>query len=76
MPIGSQGCSYIHAIVITGEQAGRVLNMDMSIECPQFAAEANFLDWYERWLDEVIDETLVTTEPTWFGYGPAGKAAQ
>jgi len=70
LPIGSQGCSYIHALVLNGPFKGRVINMDMMGEqmTPRFAFEQNFLDWYERWLDEVISGKLAKTSPTWFGY--------
>lgn len=54
LPIGSQGCTYLHALVISGEHTGRVVLMDTSGQTPRFAPEANFLDWYERWLDAVI----------------------
>jgi hypothetical protein len=68
LPIGSQGCSAIHGIVLNGEHRGRVINLDVEGRKPLFTFEANFLDWYERWLDEVISGELVTAGPTWFGY--------
>lgn len=40
---------------------------------PQFAFERNFLDWYERWLDEVISGELVRDESSWFGYNKGGS---
>jgi hypothetical protein len=68
LPIGSQGCSYLHGIVLNGPYAGRVVNLDMNGYKPQFAFEKNFLDWYERWLDEIISGKLIRDIPTWFGY--------
>ena len=69
LPIGTQGCSMYHGLVVTGPHAGRVVNFDQ--ECsgpPVFAFEPDFLAWYERWLDEVIDGDLVQKGPSWFGY--------
>ncbi len=68
LPLGSQGCTYEHALVLNGKYAGRVVNIDLELEQPKFAFEANFLDWYERYLDEVISGQLIDDRPTWFGY--------
>lgn len=76
LPIGSQGCTYLHAIVLNGSHRGRVVNLDEDCCRPRFAFEANFLDWYERWLDEVIAGLLQSDNPTWFGYGMGGDEAQ
>lgn len=71
--IGSQGCSYCFGIVLNGEYRGRVVNMDYDrIMKPIFAFEDNFLDWYERWLDEVICGHLLIRGPNWFGYSKGG----
>jgi hypothetical protein len=72
LPIGSQGCTYLHALVLNGTHAGRVVNMDFEHGKPKFAFERNFLDWYERWLDEVITGDLAQDGPTWFGYTMGG----
>ena len=68
LPLGSQGCTYEHALVLNGKYAGRVVNIDLELAQPKFAFEANFLDWYERYLDEVISGQLINDRPTWFGY--------
>ena len=68
LPLGSQGCTYEHALVLNGKYAGRVVNVDLDLAQPKFAFEANFLDWYERYLDEVISGQLLDDRPTWFGY--------
>jgi HEAT repeat protein len=73
LPIGSQGCTYLHALVLNGPHAGRVVNLDLDRHRPQFAFERNFLEWYERWLDEVIAGYLLQDGPTWFGYTMAGN---
>ena len=72
LPIGSQGCTYLHGIVLNGQFKGRVVNLDMDRQKPQFAYEDNFLDWYERWLDEVISGDLIRDTPSWFGYNKGG----
>ncbi|WP_080753707.1 SMI1/KNR4 family protein [Janthinobacterium lividum] len=76
LPIGSQGCTCIHALVLNGPHAGRVVNLDIDLQRPQFAFEMNFLDWYERWLDEVIAGYLTEGGPTWFGYTMRGDDNQ
>ena len=68
LPLGSQGCTYEHALVLNGKYAGRVVNIDLELAQPKFAFEANFLDWYERYLNEVISGQLLDDRPTWFGY--------
>ena len=68
LPLGSQGCAYYHALVLTGPYAGRVVNVNWDLIQPTFAFETNFLDWYERYLDEVISGQLLDDRPTWFGY--------
>lgn len=68
LPLGSQGCTYEHALVLNGKYAGRVVNVDLDLLQPKFAFETNFLDWYERYLDEVISGQLLDDRPTWFGY--------
>lgn len=72
MPLGSQGCTYLHALIVTGEYAGRVVNANMDLEKPRFCFEKNFLDWYERWLDEVISGVLMAPGPSWYGYTMGG----
>lgn len=68
LPLGTQGCTYEHALVLNGKYSGRVVNVDLDLAQPKFAFEANFLDWYERYLDEVISGQLLDDRPTWFGY--------
>lgn len=72
LPIGSQGCSYLHGVVLNGPYRGRVVNLDVDGQKPNFAFEKNFLDWYERWLDEVISGELIDGGTGWFGYQMGG----
>ena len=74
LPLGSQGCSFLHALVLNGPHAGKVVNLDTEGQKPKFAFENNFLDWYERWLDEVIAGILSSAQ-TSFGYTMGGDDA-
>lgn len=73
--IGTQGCSFETAIVIEGEFRGRIVNLDFDLYKPVFAFESNFLDWYERWLDEVISGELKDGGGG-FGYYMGGSASE
>lgn len=76
LPIGSQGCTYLHCLVLNGAYAGRVVNVDLDHhQAPHFAYEQHFLDWYERWLDEVIAGDLLE-QSSWFGYVRGGPEEQ
>ncbi|MCD0469177.1 SMI1/KNR4 family protein [Flavobacterium sp. JAS] len=72
LPLGSQGCTYYHALVLNGEFKGRVVNIDSDRQKPHFTFESNFLDWYERWLDEIIPENIKTADPDLFRYTLGG----
>ena len=75
LPIGSQGCQSYHALVLQGPYAGRIVNIDTERSPPVFAFEANFLDWYERWLDEILSGILLKDGPNWFAYTMGGDDA-
>jgi hypothetical protein len=72
LPIGCQGCAYIHGLVLNGEHKGKVVNIDIDRQKPRFTFENNFLDWYERWLDEILSEDLLADDASWFGYAMGG----
>lgn len=72
LPIGSQGCTYLHGLLLNGSYKGKVVNLNLDLQQPHFTYEDNFLDWYERWLDEVISGDLLADGPTWFGYSMGG----
>ena len=75
LPIGSQGCAFLHGLILNGSYKGKVVNLNAdhlynlnSEELrPRFTYEENFLDWYERWLDEIISGDLLADSPNWFG---------
>lgn len=72
LPLGSQGCAYVHGLLLNGPQKGRVVNLDLDLRKPRFAYEAHFLDWYERWLDEIVSGDLLAKNAGWFGYTMGG----
>jgi len=76
LPLGTQGCTYYHALLLSGEYPGRIVNLDEERNPPKFAYESNFLDWYERWLGEILDGTLLRDGATWFGYQRGGTEAE
>jgi len=69
--ICDQGCDNYAELVLTGPDAGRVVNTGDDRK-PFFAFEDTFLDWYERWLDEVISGVLLQRNAGWFGYSMGG----
>ncbi|WP_437529763.1 HEAT repeat domain-containing protein [Sorangium sp. So ce726] len=68
LSLGSQGCSYYTQLVITGPARGRVVYVDLDGARPYFPENAGFLDWYERWLDELLAGCKIH----WFGTGMPG----
>ena len=72
LPLGSQGCAYVHGLVLNGPYKGKVVNLNPNHYKPRFTYEDHFLDWYERWLDEVISGDLLTKGISWFGYTRGG----
>ncbi len=55
LPIGIQGCTLMTGLMLAGPYRGQVVYYDEDF-CgpPFFAREKGFLEWYERWLREVI----------------------
>ncbi|MEM7213578.1 MAG: hypothetical protein AAF479_17125 [Pseudomonadota bacterium] len=72
LPIGPQGGPRFHGLVLNGPHTGRVVNLDRTLKPPKFCYEANFLHWYERWLDEALAGMLEQQNGYWFGYQRAG----
>ncbi|PHM65188.1 hypothetical protein Xsto_02337 [Xenorhabdus stockiae] len=70
--LGTCGCEYDLLWVITGKYAGRILYTHHWCDSDKsyfFSYEKSFLDWYERWLDEVIQEY----NTSWFGHNMGGS---
>ena len=55
LPLLHKGCTYGYNLVLSGKYKGKMVITDLSyIHEPFFKDEDNFLDWYEKWLDEII----------------------
>nr|WP_231116817.1 SMI1/KNR4 family protein [Paenibacillus polymyxa] len=63
--IGTQGCEYDMYLVLEGKHRGRIVyTSGFYPDHPFFFVyEDSFLDWYERWLDEII----LDYDIGWFG---------
>ena len=76
LPVCQQGCGQLGAVVVSGPARGRIAyateDFDNPGHTPLLLEEPDFLAWYERWLDEVIDGTLLQEGPRWFGHLPGG----
>ncbi|WP_428228950.1 SMI1/KNR4 family protein [Flavobacterium sp.] len=75
LPIGTQGCTYYYALVLNGRFKGKVVNVDSDRQKPYFAFESDFLDWYERWLDEIIPEGMMSADPDLFKFTLGGLSS-
>ena len=54
LPIGTQGCTLMTGLMLAGPYRGQVVYYDEDF-CgpPFFTREKGFLEWYERWLQEL-----------------------
>ena len=67
------GCSSYTQLVVSGPGRGRLVNVDLNgVPAPYVLEDADFLSWYERWLDEL----LVGYDVTWFGEKIPGEEAR
>ena len=73
LPIGTQGCAITTCLILNGPHKGRIVYLNEDYK-PIFAYEAHFLDWYERWLDEIIAGDLLAEQAGWFGYRRGGTS--
>lgn len=55
MFIGTQGCNFQTMLILNGRDAGRIAYIDQDLQQP--IIKQGFLDWYENWLDEILDRT-------------------
>lgn len=68
LSLNTQGCTYYTQLVVTGPARGRVVYVDIDAQRPYFPEHTGFLDWYERWLDELLAGCKIH----WFGMGMPG----
>jgi hypothetical protein len=49
-----EGCGYLHLLIVNGPALGQIW-LDGTVSDEGYAPlGAGFLDWYERWLDDVL----------------------
>jgi HEAT repeat protein len=61
LAIVHHGCTGYSYLVVTGTAAGRMVNLDYNgVPVPYVTEDADFLAWYERWLDELLAGYTVT----------------
>ncbi|GAB4054366.1 hypothetical protein [Catellatospora paridis] len=64
LKVTGHGCSLVTRLVVTGPARGRLINLDCDGPVgPYVVEDADFLAWYERWLDEVV----AGYDTGWFG---------
>ncbi|WP_344475192.1 hypothetical protein [Nonomuraea monospora] len=64
LSIAEHGCSLVTQLTVTGPARGRVFNLDHGGPVgPYVTEDADFLAWYERWLDEAV----AGYDVGWFG---------
>ncbi|WP_157433033.1 hypothetical protein [Actinomadura rifamycini] len=64
--VSTHGCSLVTRLVVTGPARGRLVNLDDEGPVgPYVVEDADFLAWYERWLDEAV----AGRHGGWFGEG-------
>lgn len=61
--VAGHGCSLVTQLIVTGPARGRLMNLDVDGLGPYVVEDADFLSWYERWLDEVV----AGCDVGWFG---------
>ncbi|MFG2039876.1 hypothetical protein [Dactylosporangium sp. NPDC048998] len=63
LKVADHGCSLETRLIVTGAARGRLFNLDVDGVGPYVVEDPDFLAWYERWLDEVVEGCNVG----WFG---------
>ncbi len=64
LEVAHHGCSLVTRLVVTGPARGRLFNLDTEGPIgPYVVEDADFLAWYERWLDEAV----AGYDVGWFG---------
>lgn len=52
MFIGTMGCNGQMMLIVNGKEAGHVVYIDQDLSQP--TVKEKFLDWYEQWLDRIL----------------------
>ncbi|WP_203818068.1 SMI1/KNR4 family protein [Paractinoplanes ferrugineus] len=54
LALSDQGCGFLSVLVVSGPARGRITDNNDTPAGPAFTDDADFLTWYERWLDAVL----------------------
>jgi hypothetical protein len=54
LPICDEGCGYTHLLVVTGPTRGTIWIDSRGADAGFLWIKATFLEWYERWIDDVL----------------------
>lgn len=70
LSLGTRGCSDVTLLIVSGKYTGKVVyaNVEHESVIPYLSPEPDFLAWYERWLDQLLQGYDMHL----FGYGPCG----
>ncbi|WP_331127114.1 SMI1/KNR4 family protein [Longimicrobium sp.] len=64
LPLCDEGCGYLHLLVVTGPTRGTMWVDSRGADAGFIPLNVTFLDWYERWIDDVLAGGRGTW---WFG---------
>ena len=64
LPLCDEGCGYTHLLVVTGPTRGTMWIDSRGADAGFIPLGATFLEWYERWIDDVLAGGRGTW---WFG---------
>ena len=50
-----EGCGHLHRLVVSGPSRGEMWMDSTCSDQGYFSLQASFLDWYERWVDQILE---------------------
>jgi hypothetical protein len=54
LPLCDEGCGYLHLLVVSGPTRGAIWIDNRGADAGFSPLNVTFLDWYERWIDDVL----------------------
>ncbi|HEX6368174.1 MAG TPA: SMI1/KNR4 family protein [Longimicrobium sp.] len=54
LPLCDEGCGYLHLLVVTGPARGTMWVDNRGVDAGFAPLDVTFLEWYERWIDDVL----------------------
>lgn len=64
LPLCDEGCGYLHLLVVTGPTRGTMWVDNRGVDAGFSPMGVTFIEWYERWIDDVLAGGRGTW---WFG---------